>query len=263
MTRAILTAAIIILLQVAVGCNNVDTGKAQLVTPASRAAVKAVVPHIVGAAETDLVEQLVVNRRAYQASLESLIKYYNSTGNDMKLRWAGKELESLEAMPRYDYIIEAALAGADLKAGSYVPEADELYQQARNLEKQAGSLPLIKDEDTLRLALDKYNTIIKNHPTSNKIDAAAYRAGYIYEHFKDYSIAALYYKRAFQWNPKTHYPARFKAAYILDQRLHRRAEALELYQQAVEKHLASQAQLEFAKTRIKLLTKSDRQQEIE
>ena len=91
---------------------------------------------------------------------------------------------------------------------------------------------VLKDENLLRMALDKYNQLISKFPTSDKIDDAAFRAAGIYEHFKDYSIAVQYYQRTYQWDPQTIYPAKYKAAFILDQRLHRRAEALQLYQDA-------------------------------
>jgi tetratricopeptide (TPR) repeat protein len=108
------------------------------------------------------------------------------------------------------------------------------------------------------LALDKYNQLIRKHPSSDKIDDAAFKAGGIYEHFKDYTIALLYYQRAYQWNPKTPYPAKFKAAFMLDKRLHRRAEALELYQQALQKEEKQHIDWRrFAEKRVRELTKQE------
>jgi len=85
------------------------------------------------------------------------------------------------------------------------------------------------------MALEKYNQLISKYPTSDKIDDAAFRAAGIYEHLKDYTIAVQYYQRTFQWDPQTAYPARFKAAYLLDTQLARRAEALQIYQEALSK----------------------------
>jgi tetratricopeptide (TPR) repeat protein len=110
------------------------------------------------------------------------------------------------------------------------------------------------------LALDKYNQLIKKYPTSNKIDDAAYKAGGIYEYFKDYSIAVLYYKRAYQWDPMTIHPARFRAAYILDRRLARRVEALELYEEAIKTEGRYEKLVtwrEFAEKRVKELSGTD------
>ena len=78
----------------------------------------------------------------------------------------------------------------------------------------------------------------------------------IYEHFKDYTIAVLYYQRAYQWEPQTSYPARFKAAFILDERLHRRAEALQLYKEALADITSSGEHREwqqYAETQVKIL----------
>jgi tetratricopeptide (TPR) repeat protein len=152
----------------------------------------------------------------------------------MKLNWAKDELSSLDSIPQYKYIIEAESAGANLRASTSIPEADEIYQDALELHRQAGALLVIKDNDLLRLAADKYDRLIKRFPSSDKIDDAAYKAGEICEYFKDYSIALLYYKRAYQWDPGTIHPARFRAARILDKRLHRYAEALKLYQEAIK-----------------------------
>jgi len=46
---------------------------------------------------------------------------------------------------------------------------------------------------------------------------------------KDYSIAALYYTRASQWDLNTPYPALYKAANIYDRHLTNREKALELF----------------------------------
>ena len=149
------------------------------------------------------------------------------------------------------------MAGENLKAVAAIAEADDLYNRAFQLDKKAGMLVVIKDEGWLRMALNKYNQLIKKHPSSDKIDDAAYRAGTIYEYFKDYSIAVLYYQRAVQWDKHTPYPAMFRAAFILDKKLRRRTEALALYQQAIQRELMSENQREFAQKRIAELTGSD------
>jgi tetratricopeptide (TPR) repeat protein len=178
----------------------------------------------------------------------------------MKLEWAQKELESLNSIPQYKYIIEASIAGPNLKASTSIPEADELYNDAAKLTEKAGQLFILKDDDTLRIALDKYNQLIKRFPSSDKIDDAAYNAGKIYEYFKDYSIALLYYQRTYQWDRQTIYPAKFRAAYTLDKHLKQRAQALELYKEALreigDEKLHRHWQ-NYARGRIKELTKSD------
>jgi len=211
--------------------------------------------------ESDIVEQMVVDRQAYRQGLESLIEYYTKEGNNMKVTWAQKELAALDGMPQYNYIVEASLAGPALKATTSIHAANYLYEDALRLEKKAKQLIVIVDDNKLLQALDKYNQLIKMYPTSDKIDDAAFKAAEIYEHFKDYTIAVLYYQRADQWDPRSPYPALYRAAYILDRRLHRRAEALALYQQAIKREGLFRGYKEFAEMRIAELTKGDEESE--
>lgn len=254
MARTVLTAVVIVLLNVLVGCQSVDSGRGQLMPARTRTSIGAAgVVTVVDAGETDFVEQIAVNRQAYRQGLQLLVGYYTRIGNNMKLNWAKDELSALDSIPQYKYIIDAEAAGANLRASTSIPEADEVYQDALELQKQAGALLVIKDDDLLRLATDKYNRLIKRYPSSDKIDDAAYKAGEIYEYFKDYSIALLYYKRAYQWDPGTMHPARFRAARILDKRLHRYAEALALYREAIKTEGAYERHrkwTEFAEQRI-------------
>ena len=176
----------------------------------------------------------------------------------MKLQWAKKESNSLDTIPKYNYIIEASLAGPNIKAGVEIPEANDLFAEARETEKRAGKFIIIKDDNLLRVALGKYNQLIRKYPASDKIGDAAFRAAGILDHFKDYTIAILYYKRTYQWDPNTKHPAKYKAAYILDRHLHRRSQALDLYMQAVANENLPENYREFAEMRISQLTKADK-----
>jgi tetratricopeptide (TPR) repeat protein len=251
MAKTILTVLLIVLLNVLVGCYGPDSGRSQFL-PSPMKTVS-----VVEAGEADIIEHMATSRLAYRQYLESLIAYYKKAGDNMKLGWAEDELKRLNKMPQYSYIIEASVAGPNLKAKDSDNAANYLYDDAYRTEKAARRLmvkPLI-DENLLRVALDKYNQVIKQYPTCDKIDEAAYRAGGIYEYFKDYTIALLYYQRAYQWDPATTNPARFKAAYILDQYLHRRAESLPLYQYALGNEKLDKDDKEFVEKRIDELTK--------
>jgi tetratricopeptide (TPR) repeat protein len=261
MARRVCTGIVIVLLSVLVGCQSVDSGRGQRVPRGRRQAFgPATAVQIADASEVDLVEKMAVNRQAYRQGLELLAGYYMRTGNNMKLEWAQKELAALDTMPKYNYIIEANVAPPDLKVSASIPEADDLFYEAEQMDKEAGTLPLLKNENQLRLALEKYNEVIRKYPASDKIDDAAYNAGVIYEYFKDYTIALLYFKRTFQWDPETPHPARFRAARILDKNMHRNAEALQLYQQAVEiegQYDKYREWKEYAEKRIRELQKLD------
>ena len=116
---------------------------------------------------------------------------------------------------------------------------------------------VVKDEALLKKALDKYNQLISKYPKSDKIDDAAFRMAGIYEYLKDYTNAVKNYQRTYQWNPQTPTAARFKAAYLLDTQLGRRAEALQIYQEALSKITKSDEHRQwvaFAEQRVKELT---------
>lgn len=253
MAKIFLNTLVAVLLFTLVGCYDPDSGRSQLLPAEFKVAQEIQT----GAGETDYVEQMKMSRQAYRQALESLLNYYKNTGNNMKLTWAKDELNSLDKMPQYNYVIEAAVAGPELKATEKIQLADYAYEDAKRMEKKAGMLLVIKDENMLRLALNEYNLLIRKYPTSDKIDDAAYRAAGILQHFKDYSIAVLYYQRAYQWNAKTPYPSRYRAASILDYQLHQRFEALELYRQSIEKENLDQTDKELVVRRIIELTKSE------
>ena len=237
MTRTVITVAITSLLVVAAGCGPSDRGLGQrlpqrttYVDPAADGGAS----EVVGSTdEMDLVEQVSQVRRDYRRSLQLLVQHYTVTGDNKKHSWAQEELRALDRMPQYRYIADAEVLPANLVAAERVLAADELYEDAVETQRQAEPIGILKDHEQLRVAREMYNQLIRQYPTSDKIDDAAYQVAEIYEYFKDYEIALLYYQRAYQWDADTPYPARFHAAEVLDKRLRRRDEALELYQEAV------------------------------
>ncbi|MFA5292073.1 MAG: hypothetical protein WC496_03470 [Phycisphaerae bacterium] len=214
------------------------------------------------ATEIALAEELAQKRLAYHKQLEKIKSFYEQSGNQLKLEWVTRELGSLDAIPRYRYLLQAEVAGDKLQAKDSIPKADLLYKDALNIYNHTDLIfpipMLVKHEDIalhhptmyvskkkLQRALNKCNDLIRDYPTSDKIDDAAYLAGEIHEYFGDYSIAVLYYKRAFQWDSLTPYPARYKAASLLDYKLSERDQALPLYRESLKKealyHNASDA----------------------
>ncbi len=234
MARLAVIVSVITLSFVLVGCNGKDSGKSQRLSPQGDTTVSLPTVDISKSDEKDLAGQMAVSRQAYRRGLELLVDYYTKTGNNMKLAWAKKELNALNSMPQYNYIVEVTMAGSGLKPTKSLSDADALYAEAVRLEEQAGPLKVVKDEGLLRMALEKYNQLISKYPSSDKIDDVAFRAGGIYEYFKDYTIAVKL-PETYQWDPQTPTPARFKAAYLLDTQLARRGEALQLYQEALSK----------------------------
>lgn len=236
MTRIVTTAAVTVLLTLLVGCET-DTGTSQKLPGRSNpymADPNQPLAKPTSENEIDLVEKMASDRRAYQRSLQALIQYYNAVGNHDKTSWAKEELTALNRIPQYQYFVDMP---ATLKATESIAAADQLYAEAEKLNRYAGPIPVrqLKDEEMLRAALRKYEELIGRYPTSDKIDDAAYRMAEIQRGFGDFTIALTYYQRAYQWDPATPHPARFRAADILDRRLHRRAEALQVYQEAIAK----------------------------
>jgi len=209
------------------------------------------------AAEVDLVEKMALERNEYRASLRDLIEYYRRNGAAGKLAWAQREYGALVL---YRYLMPGEGMGASLMATDSIEEADVLFAEAERYFLEAGGPLVVIDEAKLRVALSKYNEVMEKYPTSDKIDNSAYRAGRIYEHFKDYEIAAVLYQRVYQWNEFTQYPARFRAAYVMDKRLRMRKEALAAYQLAIEKESRYEENVKYAKKRI---LKMSKQQDID
>lgn len=248
---------------VAIGCQS-NTGRSQQLpqrtNPYTETAKEPLpLANPASSGEIDLVEQMTSNRQAYRRGLQALIQHYDAVGNHEKTLWAQQELEALDRIPMYRYIVEAQIFPATLRASERIPAADQLYADAEQTRKLAGSYvpDRLKDEEVLRAAFGKYADLIQKYPTSDKIDDAAYRMAGIQEVFNDFQLALQYYQRAYQWDPATPYPARFKAANILDRKLHRRAEALELYQEALIKEAQFDEWRGPAQRRVKELTSSD------
>ncbi|UCE50264.1 MAG: tetratricopeptide repeat protein [Phycisphaerales bacterium] len=225
MARIVYATVLITLVSILIGCPS----SPYLVPTQTRPPTVPIPP---GATETDLVEEMAISRQAYQTGLEQLVAYYSRTGNNLKLEWARKELKALNVMTKYTYIIGPT--PGDQRATTPIRTADDLFYSAQALEKSAGPVIGIRDKNKLRLALGQYEQLIKDYPSSDKIDDAAFQAGVILEELGDYMVALDYFRSAFKWDPETIYPARFKTAYILDKHLHRYAEALVLYNEALK-----------------------------
>ncbi|MHC5083813.1 MAG: tetratricopeptide repeat protein [Planctomycetota bacterium] len=175
-------------------------------------------------------------------------------GNATKLGWAQAELKTFDQMIHYRYMQPAEWMNPDRQAMNSIEEADALYREAMKLYRQAGGLLIVTNSAKLRQSLGLFNQLIQEFPTSDKADDAAYRGGRIYESLKNYELAAIYYQRTFQWNEVTPYPARFRAARIMDTKLRMNKEALALYRLAVEKESRYVENTETAQRRIAALT---------
>jgi tetratricopeptide (TPR) repeat protein len=109
MARLALITLLVISVFVLAGYSIADAGKGQ--GTAAGPATDVAKP-----GEADLVKQMTDGRQTYRQGVETMIKYYTKTGNNMKLIWAQKELAALNAIPQNKYIAETT-AGTG-KAGA-------------------------------------------------------------------------------------------------------------------------------------------------
>jgi hypothetical protein len=206
-----------------------------------------------GMGEVGLVEEVARTRKAYGRALMALKDYYVSRAVHAKIEWIDSELAAYDKVPRMQYLVVSELAGPNLRPTKHIEAADQLYKEAMNY-KDYPALPPGKKE-YLKVAIEKFQTIIEKYPESDKIGDAAFRLGEIYGgwYFLDWARAVQSYERCWQWDPGTPYPALFNAAKIYDEKLKDRVKAVELYNRVVaeskDQGLVGQAQ-----DRIKALT---------
>jgi len=208
---------------------------------------------LTGMNEVALAEEVARARKAYVRALEAMRKFYDARGNAVKTRWVEEEIAAQAKVPDTKYLTVAEIAGPELKPLRSIPAADALYKEGVDYKNYPAFPPAKKDY--LNRALEKFETIIKKYPDSDKIDDAAFRMGEIYGgwYFKDWARAVQAYERCWQWNPKTEYPAVFNAAKIYDESLQNRVKAVELYNRVIAESPDTDLQNQ-ARQRIKALT---------
>lgn len=188
---------------------------------------------LTGMGEVGLAEEVSRTRKAYTRALTALRDFYMARGTVTKIEWASSELEALDKVPKIQYLSIAEVAGPNLRPVRRIEAADQLYEEGLHY-KEYPSFPPAK-KDYLKIALEKFQTIIEKYPESDKIDDAAFRLGEICGgwYFNDFARAVESYQRCWQWNPQTEHPALFNAAKIYDEKLKNRVKAVELYNRVV------------------------------
>lgn len=184
-----------------------------------------------GAAELEKVERLIAARRDYQLALEQLRFHYHASGDIERMHWAEDELKEFHRISKRAYVLDLDVPPPNLKPLYPTPQANEIYRQAMAY-KAAGGWG--KDFiDNQRRAELLFQRILTEFPQCDRIDDCAYQLGDLYEGkaYVQYRRAALYFERCFQWNPKTHFDARLRAARIYDKQLQERTRAIELYRE--------------------------------
>jgi hypothetical protein len=205
------------------------------------------------AMEADLVEDVAVHRAAYREALSALHEHYRRHGVATKANWAAFELKGLDGVKAFQYLTEAEVPTVRLKPAETIAEADTLYTRGLDIMRNARQGLLGNyHRDQMVEAAGVFRELIDSHPSSDKIDDAAYQLGVIHKEYlpNQDTIAVQWFERAWTWDPNTPYPARFEAAVICDYRLHDRARALELYQRVLKEETGDSSNVRHATRRI-------------
>ncbi len=185
------------------------------------------------ASDVDKVERLLAARHEYQIALENLRAYYISAGDVERARWAEDELLQYHRVTKQSFRIDMELPPPNLQANYNIPEANKLYMDAMSYKDKGWGTDYI---DNQRRAEKLLQQLLSEHPQSDKISDAAYQLGDIYESkaYKQYDRAAHYFERCFQWNPKTQFDARLRAARLYERNVGERNHAKQIYQDIID-----------------------------
>jgi len=208
---------------------------------------------LAGMGEVGLAEEVARTRKAYGRALTALKDYYASRGNATKIEWIDSEIAAYDKVPKVQYLVVAELASPNLRPARRIAAGDQLYKEGLNYKDYPAFPPGKKDY--LKVALEKFETIILKYPESDKIADAAFRMGEIYGgwYFEDWARAVQSYERCWQWDPATPHPALFNAAKIYDEKLKNRVKAVELYNRVVAES-KNEDHVNQAQDRIRALT---------
>jgi hypothetical protein len=211
--------------------------------------------------EVDLVEAVVDSRTKYHRSLADLQAYYEKRGYAAKQSWADFELAGLKKVKAFRYLDEAEVPEARLDPKDSITEADAQFERGLELMRKGGhGVPVFYRQKNMIEAADVFRGLVEAHPTSDKIDDAAFYLGEIHKEYlpNQESLAVRWYERCWTWNPQSPHPARFQAAVVYDFRLHDRDKALELYKSVLQVETSIASNVRFAQRRIGQLTSEHR-----
>jgi len=180
--------------------------------------------------DVEIVERLLAARKEYQVTMEALRAHYIGTGDIERARWAEEELVQFHRVPKHAFRLELDVPPPTLDANKNIPEANELYRQAIKFKDKGWGQDYIDNQHRAELL---FQQLLTNYPQSDKISDAAYQLGDVYESkaFRQYERAAAYFERCFQWNPKTHFDARMRAARLYERYQSERSHAIEIYKE--------------------------------
>jgi tetratricopeptide (TPR) repeat protein len=201
--------------------------------------------------DIEIVEHLMSVRKDYQKTLEYLRQHYLRAGDLEKARWVEEELVNYHRVPKHAFILDLDVPPPNLSGHTNVPEANKLLLWARTYKDKGWGNDYLDNQRRAELLLQE---LLSKYPQSDKISDAAFNLGDVYESkaYKQYRRAARYYERCYQWNPKTQYDARLRAARLYDVQVKDRTRAIELYRE-ITTHDADPLRVQEAEKRLKEL----------
>ncbi|MCI0457475.1 MAG: hypothetical protein L0Z62_10940 [Gemmataceae bacterium] len=202
--------------------------------------------------DLEMVEQLLAARNQYKRALEELRAHYKNRGDLERMRLAEDELRQYHRILKPAFEPKLIVPPPTLQARENIPEANKLFTHALMYKDRGYGTDYI---DNQRRAELLFQQLITQYPQSNQIGEAAYNLGDLYESkaYKQYRLAAMYFERAFQWNPTTSSDARLRAARLYDRQMIDRTRAIELYRE-VKTHETDPKRLEEANKRLQALS---------
>ncbi len=177
--------------------------------------------------EEQLIHAVTVSRENYRKSLNELREYYQSTGNQLRLQKARRELDALDKVPQPLYTDEGLeIVRTEVRLRN-IEEANILFKDALMYKKKFG-------KENRLTAIKRLEKLIKEYPDSDKAGDAAFEIARTYEsgYFADYENAARYYIKSYQLNPHIKQPVLLKAAIIYERMLGDVNKAKAIYKQA-------------------------------
>jgi len=181
-------------------------------------------------ADLEFVQRVIAARKEYQKSLEGLRLHYDRAGDLERKKWAEEELRQYHRIPKQAFILDLVVPPPTLQGHTNVPEANKLIVWALQFKDKGNFTEYIDNQRRAEILLQD---VLTKYPHSDKISRAAFYLGDIYESkaYKQYRLSAEFYVRCYQWNPKTHFDARMRAARLFDYEVKDRAKAIELYRE--------------------------------
>jgi TolA-binding protein len=203
--------------------------------------------------DLEMVERLLAARKEYKDTLEALRVHYIGSGDVERARWAEEELVQYHRINKYPFRLELVVPPPTLQGNYNIAEANELYRQAMKYKDHGYGQDFNDNQHRAELLLQQ---LLTNYPQSSQISDSAYQLGDIYEGkpFKQFDHAAVYFERCFQWNPKTHFDARIRAARLYERVQSERAHALEIYRE-ITTHETDPKRVEEAQRKVTELSK--------